>query len=358
MKVLWLNGRPVKNPGGTEQHTVDFANSLKKVKDIELFLAVAKDSFVNSKLEDFNNKIYVKFKAEFAPRNSYKLIKESLRIKPDVIIANNGNEYVNAFVAGKLSKARIFLFRHMVANQPFTIKKFIFPNVDKILAVSDYVKEFLINEEKVDPDKIDVIYNFIDPEEFKYSDEKKKEIRKELNFSEEDMIMLFCGKVEIGKGINEFIEVFRILKNKHKNLKAILVGGGKKLKEIKKIFEGNKDILILGPQKKVAKFYIASDIFLMPTYANESFGRTIIEAFATKTSVVATDLGNIPYLIKDGVNGFLTKVRDINDMIKKVNILIENKQLRNKFQEESYQIYNKKFHKDVVFNKFLNLIKS
>jgi len=355
MKILWLNGRPETNPGGTEQHTVDFVRALKQIKWIDLYLAVAKDSFADIKI-DLEKKIYVRFRSELAPLSTFRLIREVLKIRPDFIIANNGNEYLNALASAKAAGSKLILFRHMVARQPFLLKKIVFPRVHRILAVSEYVKEFLVSEEGVEPDKVEVVYNFIDPDEFNYSEERRKEVRRRLSFKDDDVVLLFCGKVEKGKGIYEFIETFKSLRKKYKNLRAIVVGGGSKLEEVKRIFKGDKRVLILGPREHVAEFFIASDIFLMPTHANESFGRTIIEAFATKTAVVAFAVGNIPYLITHNLNGFLAEKGNVKTLIELTDKLIKNQNLRKSFEEEAYNTYIRKFHRDNVLKTFVEVL--
>jgi len=133
----------------------------------------------------------------------------------------------------------------------------------------------------------------------------------------------------------------------------LVVGGGRELDRVRgKLGEE----VVKGPHRKVAEFFMASDILLMPTHAEESFGRTVLEAFASKTAVVATDRGNIPYLVEDGVNGFLVKVGDIKGMLDKTIKLIEDRWLRLSFQERAYELYMSRFHRDVVLKRFLSII--
>jgi len=204
MRILWLNGRPETNPGGTEQHTVDFVKALSKERGIELFLGVAKDSFVDKNTEGVY-KFYVRFRSEVSPLSTLKLLKKAVDVKPDILVANNGNEYLNAFLSARIAGAKLLLFRHMVARQPYLLKRIVFPRAHRILAVSDYVREFLVREEGVDESKVEVVYNFVDPEEFEFSEERRLKAREKLGIGERDVVLLYCGKVERGKGIYEFL---------------------------------------------------------------------------------------------------------------------------------------------------------
>ena len=78
----------------------------------------------------------------------FRALEETL--KPDFVIGNNGNEYINTFLAAKLSSSKIILFRHMLNYQPFFVKKFILPNVDKIFAVSYASKLRLMKDGKME----------------------------------------------------------------------------------------------------------------------------------------------------------------------------------------------------------------
>ena len=78
------------------------------------------------------------------------------------------------------------------------------------------------------------------------------------------------------------------------------------LKLVKKIIP-QTELLVAGgdlPQDKVLRLYQKADLFVLPSLS-EGFPLTLLEAWASKLPVVATKVGELPYLIKDGVNGYL-----------------------------------------------------
>ena len=78
------------------------------------------------------------------------------------------------------------------------------------------------------------------------------------------------------------------------------------LELVKKIIP-QTELLVAGgdlPQDKVLRLYQKADLFVLPSLS-EGFPLTLLEAWASKLPVVATKVGELPYLIKDGVNGYL-----------------------------------------------------
>jgi glycosyltransferase involved in cell wall biosynthesis len=349
---LWINGNPNPNSGGTETHSIHFVKELLKEKDIDLYLALAENSFVDKNLKFFpeNKKIYIKIKGEFSPLSTIKLINFAKKIKPDYIIGNNGNEYINTFIAAKFSNSKPVVFRHMTNKQPFFLRKFVLPKMYKIFAVSDYVKEGLLKQGI--KENVEVLPNFLE-KDFIFNKEKREKIRKKLNIDSKQVI-LFVGK--FGKGINDFLEVIKYFKNDSSKY-FIIIGYGKEEEQVKEFIKKDSledKVLFLGQVKNPYEYYLASDIFIMPSKADESFGRTVIEAMATKTVVVAYPSGNVKYLIKNKNTGFLTSEKNPQEIIDIINKL--DKETQRKIKENAFNFYNENFNRDTVINKFKSFL--
>ncbi|MEZ0322873.1 MAG: glycosyltransferase family 4 protein [Hydrogenothermaceae bacterium] len=357
MKILWINANPNPNPGGTEAHSIDFINAIEKIPDIQIYKAVAKGSYVDKHTSN-KNKFYITLKSEFSPLNTFKLIKLAKQIKPDVIIGNNGNEYINTFLAGKFAGSKVVLFRHMLNRQPFFIKKFIFPNVDKIIAVSESSKRRLILD-SVQESKIEVLPNFIDEEKFNFNPEEKREIRKKLNIGDDEIVISFLGKVAEGKGIFDFYNISNILAKKSKKFRFLVIGYGRDLEKIKKMVQENdiSDRYIFTDKTDTPHIFLkASDILLALSKGEESFGRVVIEGFATKNLVIVYNVENLKYLVKDGETGFICNVADINCVVSNIIKVIENKNLFEFIKENGYREFIENYIKEKVINRFLKIL--
>ncbi len=356
LKILWLNANPNPNPGGTEQHSIDFINYLENIKDIELYKVVGKGSFVDKNTTD-KNKVYISLKSEFSPLSTFKLINLAKKLKPDFIFGNNGNEYINTFLAGKISGAKIILFRHMLNYQPFFNRKFILPHVDKIFAVSEASKRRLLKD-GIKEEKITVLPNFIDETKFYYDQEEKLKIKEHLGISKDEKVITFIGKVDKGKGIFDFVEIANYLSQKYSNLKFLIIGDGRDLEKAKSMIKNKEKFIITGFTDKPYYYLKASDFVLVLSRNEESFGRTVIEGFSVKGLVIVYDVENLKYLVKDSINGFVVENGNTKEAISKIELLLSDKEKYTKIVEEGYKEFKTNFTKDKIIGKFLKELKN
>lgn len=159
--------------------------------------------------------------------------------------------------------------------------------------------------------------------------------------------LLYTGRINFQKGLRELVEATAELNNKY-NIKLHLVGweDGEKpvfqmhLNEMaadlkitdKVVFHGKQKI---GPQ--LNHFYRTSDIYIIPSY-HEGFPRTIWEAMASSLPVVATSVGSIPYYLHNKEDVYIIKPRDKDDIVKAIEELINDNNLRQKIIKNAYEL--------------------
>jgi glycosyltransferase involved in cell wall biosynthesis len=178
-----------------------------------------------------------------------------------------------------------------------------------------------------------VIYNGIDLNIFKPGD--KSQARRILGLPEKSSIIMFAANMAQNnifkdyKTISNVIELLSI-QNPAENILFLCLGAEKK-----KIVEGKYYYEpFVSDQKILAEYYRAADVFIHAAHA-ESFGKTITEAMACGTPVVATAVGGIPEQINDGINGFLVPHMDVNQMFYKTSEILRRKEMRESFVYES-----------------------
>jgi len=227
------------------------------------------------------------------------------------------------------------------------IEKVVYKKSKKIIAVSNKIKRELIRYVKVKPERIEVIYNGVDPEEFPFKKgyEKEKLIR-ENDFLKGKLIFLFAGDIRSNrKGIESLIRAF---KNVREDISLIVLGDPKTSpypKLVKKLNLEDK-VKFLGFKKNISFYYRAADFFVFPTYY-EPFGIVILESLSSGTPVLASDkrfCGGTE-LIKEGFNGFIIKnpfkIKEIEKTIKKA--------IKNKEKLEELKLNSKESVKKVYF---------
>ena len=162
-------------------------------------------------------------------------------------------------------------------------------NSKRIIAISNMVKNDIIRDYDIDPDKIDVIYNGIELETIdeKEKKERKARILQEFGIDDEVPIILYVGSGFERKGVWEMLEILSRLRTP---FHAFIVGKEKRMKRYRKRaqeLEIAQKVTFTGPRTDVAHFYCASDLFLFPTHY-EPFGSVILEAMHYGNAVITT----------------------------------------------------------------------
>lgn len=139
------------------------------------------------------------------------------------------------------------------------------------------------------------------------------------------------------------IEMAKRLKADNYNFQLSIIGDGP-LKEIltRMIADNNLigEVSLLGSMgpKDVRHYMDESDVFLFTSDKNEGWGAVLNESMNSACVPIASHaIGSAPFLIKDGVNGFIYKDGDLDDLYSKLKLMIENPSLRAKM---SYNAYN------------------
>jgi glycosyltransferase involved in cell wall biosynthesis len=212
--------------------------------------------------------------------------------------------------------------------------------VDKLLCQADVI--ISPSERYIDKsrflgkyrDKIVVIPNGINIDEF-YIDYSKKKCREMLNLSLDDKIILFVGTLGPHKGPDVLLKAMPMVVKSTPNTKLVFVGDGVMRNELETLSEKlgvKKDIKFvgyIGDITKKAMYYKSSDIFVLPTTGgHEIFGNVNLEAMACSIPIVASEIGGVPDVVKDGENGLLVPPRDSKALADAIIYLLENEDVR------------------------------
>ena len=159
--------------------------------------------------------------------------------------------------------------------------------------------------------------------------------------------LLYAGRFDFSKGLNELIDAFKNLHEIRTNLRLHFVGWEDNLKKpvtnalIDKVNDYDlEDFVQFHGRKKIGdelnKMYFESDIYIIPSF-HEGFPRTIWEAMSQSTPVIATRVGGIPFLLEDKKNALLIEPKSINDIVVAVDTLIGNESLRKKIIANGFE---------------------
>jgi glycosyltransferase involved in cell wall biosynthesis len=163
---------------------------------------------------------------------------------------------------------------------------------------------------------------------------------------------VFIGRLSFEKGLMNLIEDWSAI-----NYPLYIIGTGPLENRAKEISKSNKNINFLGnmENKKVKEFLAESFFLVFPSTLYEGMPITILEAMSVGVPVIATNLGPRNEMVQNGINGFLYENGNSTEFIDKVNILIKNKEMREKMGTAAKEEYNRKYTPEINF-KMLDII--
>ena len=143
--------------------------------------------------------------------------------------------------------------------------------------------------------------------------------------------ILFLCRIQKEKGVLELLDAIKELKDSDvRNLHLSIVGGGPYLEETKNIVKEyllTDMVSVEGPvddEERKKKYFVESDIYILPTYYREGFPRTLYEAMVFGTPVITTFVSGIPSLMVDGTNCKRIEERSVSSIKESLSYAINN----------------------------------
>lgn len=208
---------------------------------------------------------------------------------------------------------------------------------DRIIAATPAEEEQLITLYAANPAKIAVIPPGVDLERFQPID--KKEAKKRVGIPCGDTNILFAGRIEPLKGIDTILRAMAIIQQRCpsavQNCCIAIIGGDPwaddldeemaRLQELRDDLEIHDLVLFLGAkdQEILPNYYAAAEMVVMPSHY-ESFGMVALEAMAMGIPVIASEVGGLAYLVKDGETGYHVPSRDPEALARRIFDLLNN----------------------------------
>ena len=173
-------------------------------------------------------------------------------------------------------------------------------------------------------------------------------IRKKYN--ERGMVVGYVGKFTLAKGVYNFALAMRNISVRLPKVQAIFVGDYRNSEppslgvKIIEMFKGYDNVMFVGevPHEEVAGYLNEMKLLVLPSYS-EGLPHVILEAMACGTPVLATPVGAIPDVIKDGVNGFLLESNDPKHIAEKIIELLDKPDLLEKVSVNAYNYVRENF---------------
>lgn len=258
-----------------------------------------------------------------------------IRKKPLIITLHGFHPDYLAFKKNitAIQEMHLMPYFKVIAQRSLTI-------ADAIIALTPHEKDILRTYYHVPEEKITIIPNGIDFQSYLRT-HNKTVFKKRFNLKEN--IILFVGAIRQEKGLLYLLHAIPSILKEFPQTSFVLIGkdwGFKKtlLREGKRIGVATS-MHFLGTVKTslLREALGCCDVFVNPS-AYESFGISLLEAMASGKPTVATNVGGIPYIVRNGKTGIIVKHSDPEGLAKAIKELLGNSELRTQMGEKGLQL--------------------
>ena len=277
------------------------------------------------------NKISAPMLGEFDIFSAFKISGHINREKPDIIHCHSAHALAVGLLAKKLSSFKPALVAARRVIFPLRCrKKYIM--ADRIIAISAAVKKSL-EASGIAPVKIDIVYSGIRPSAA--SRDMETISRKLLGLKDGVFTIAVVGALTKEKGHSIIIDAVSEVLARGFKLELLIAGTGPEEKKLRRYATGKgiaENVLFAGFQKNILELFPAFNIVISAS-DSEGLGTSILDAMAAGCAVIASDVGGVPEIIEDSVNGFLFKAGDASALAEKIIALASDAGMRRAMAE-------------------------
>ncbi len=349
MKILYLIQRFLPYIGGAENHLHQIVRRLPSNYETSIItFGLHSQKYQVSKIPV---RSYRGFRIHWGTgftTLSHGMLKDLLRMKPDIIHAHTyGFAHTDlASFIGKMKNIPVVVTTHYDRSKADEVSKLLlrelYDNIigrmtlsiaNKILAVTNYEKNFLVSKFYLNDEKISVVPNGVEVDKFRNLPDPQAIISR--YGLQKSRVALFVGRIERKKGIQYLLRAAPKIVSEFPDFKILLVGPDwgyrNELKKIAKRINIENIVIFAGPLKELdlLKAYNLSEFTILPSLG-EATGLTILESMAAGRPIVASRLPTIAEFVIHEKDGMLFEPGNPEKLANSIISLMSNQKLREK----------------------------
>lgn len=269
-------------------------------------------------------------------RGFVQIVREIRKFRPDIVHTHTAKAGVLGRVAARVCGVPNIVhtfhghllhgyFSPFVTLAVISVERLLARFTSRIVSVGSHVKNDLLDAGIGRPDQ----YLVVPPGVSLPVPPSRAEARRILGLPDVGVVVLYVGRLTRIKRPERFVEVARMLANRHPEAVFVVAGGGELLEELRASATGLGDrVRFLGWRSDVEALYSAADVIVL-TSDNEGMPVSLIEAAALGVPGVSTDVGSVSDVVVDGETGILTSA-STRDLAEAVDRLLSHPALRHR----------------------------
>jgi glycosyltransferase involved in cell wall biosynthesis len=243
----------------------------------------------------------------------WKLYKLFRKYKVDVVHTHHFNQLFYSLIGARLAGARVIHTEHSVEyfkrRRLRVALRWMSVFCDKVLAIGEEGARALSEQIGIPQSKLEIIRAGIDTEAFNQS---RSEARRELGIEESARVAIIVARLFPEKNHRLLLRAFSLVARRIEKARLLIVGDGFEEDSIRSEIERlhlRDRVEMLGVRRDVARLLAASDVFVLSS-DREGLPIAALEAMAARRPVVATSVGDLPLVVRDGETGRLVPASD------------------------------------------------
>lgn len=348
--------------GGAEIVVKNLIFSLDPNKFLPVFVSIRPLGKIGAEISKQVRVISLEAGRKFNPMFIWRLFILMKKEKPDILHCHLFHANLIGRIIGRIVRTPFIISTVHSDNFGGGSRYFLLRITDRLtdltIAVSKKIAEDLISKKISPANKLKVIYNGVNDNSDSIDDDIIKKTREDLKINNSYPVVLTVGRLSLIKGHIYLIEAIKILKEKYPDIKLLLIGDGPERvfleKEMLRLDLGN-NIIFLGELRNINLYYKLADFFVLPSI-NEGFGLAAVEAMSNRLLVIASKVGGVPEIIKDGVNGFLFTSKNPQDLAGVISrVVLMSDEEKNEILKQAYNNFKDNFCMEKMLSGYLDI---
>lgn len=362
MNVLLLTTH--LNIGGVAVYTVNLAKALKK-EGVSVYVASGGGELlpVLKKNHIHHIKMGIKTKFEFHPKlipAFFALRKIVKKYEIDVIHAHTRVSQVLAYFLSRATGAAFVSTCHGFFKHRRLSRKVFGAWGDHTIAISDAVRDHLINDFRLKESKVHLVYTGVECEKHEPSPAKNgNDTRLTEGVLRNHPVVGTITRLSPVKGLKYLIFAMKDILRKNQEVRLLFVGEGPEkasLRELSKSLGMEKSVFFAPNTINTQKYLSIMDVFVFCSL-EEGLGLSLLEAMAADRPCVATAVGGVPSIVEDGITGILVPPKDQDALKAAILKLLNEKEFARSLAERARALVKEKFSLEKMVKEVIDVYK-
>lgn len=344
--------------GGLEYMVVALLNRLDRKEFLPSVCCFDTLGGLQEKLSKDTKIVLLKRKPGVDFRYPFKLASLLKKNSIDILHLHNSTAFFYGVLAGKIAGLNRIIYTEHARDVAPNIKVRIMDKIlshmtYRIVVVAEFLKRNLVQREWMDPANITVIYNGIDGDKFT-RDYDREEVFRELTISPQSKIIGIVARLDPIKNHQCLIRAMKTVLDNYQDAVLLVIGDGPLRHELEELVAAEKlgkNILFLGTRNDIPRLLSVLDIFVLCSLS-EGLPLTILEAMAAGKPIVATDVGGIPEVIQEGIEGIIIPSDNENRLAEVIIDLLRDEKKRLDMGERARRKFMEKFTIETMVQRY------